>query len=539
MTRQYVGARYVVKFYKNSVDPLSTDWEENVNYEALTFVTYSYNSYISRKPVPATIGAPTENPDYWALTGEYNGQIAHLQEEINDINSSIDDIKLKVENVLYLHDYDRFSDLVADINTLDNSCVIIDEDKNVDTDVVINKPTHFLGDANGHTIDLTNDIEILTDDFRLENARIKVNGGSFIFGSRSLSNAIVRFNIVNNIFYADDTNLQKALVFVHAVHGNISGNSFYSGVLNNQLMCIYHLQDNSGDWFQNVSITNNNFRRVYSMLYVEGYSYSEQCAGIEFCDNNSIWTVKGIYLESSDHFIICNNIIDFCTEPMYMRSPNGLRLIDNYIFSDTQNKVNVDIYCTKTCEHIVIEDNYFWNNTSHSSSNITYAIKISAIDNHVDLIGCKITNNYFRNFRYCIFTEMNVDGLFISGNSFKTANHTVDCDNTNYSVSKSACYANSISADSSNIASGIPVANFMSVSGHSVSVPAGSTTASLGASRIGTNIRSAIVKMPHSNIGGYMSINSATGDGVIVFSAPLPSDTNVTVEIMTEITKWV
>ena len=32
---QYIGARYVPKFYENSLDPTSMDWESGRGYEAL------------------------------------------------------------------------------------------------------------------------------------------------------------------------------------------------------------------------------------------------------------------------------------------------------------------------------------------------------------------------------------------------------------------------------------------------------------------------------------------------------------------------
>ena len=83
--REYVGARYVLKIYENSLDPLSADWESNTSYEPLTMVNYNNSSYISRKDVPANIGNPVDNPTYWALSGLYNGQIANLQNQINNI----------------------------------------------------------------------------------------------------------------------------------------------------------------------------------------------------------------------------------------------------------------------------------------------------------------------------------------------------------------------------------------------------------------------------------------------------------------------
>jgi len=82
---QYIGARYITKIYENSQNPSSAEWESNVNYEPLTLVTENNSTYLSRKSVPKSVGAPSENGTYWALTGAYNGQIAALQQQIDTI----------------------------------------------------------------------------------------------------------------------------------------------------------------------------------------------------------------------------------------------------------------------------------------------------------------------------------------------------------------------------------------------------------------------------------------------------------------------
>lgn len=68
--RQYIGARYVPKF--------EDEWVSGKSYEALTVVPYLNASYTSKKPVPANIGNPSANPDYWAPTGNYNAQIESM-----------------------------------------------------------------------------------------------------------------------------------------------------------------------------------------------------------------------------------------------------------------------------------------------------------------------------------------------------------------------------------------------------------------------------------------------------------------------------
>lgn len=89
---RYIGARYVVKIYENSLDPTSAEWEASVNYEPLTMVTYNNGSYLSKTTVPGSVGDPASNPSYWVQTGFYNGQIASLQNQIDTINGIIGDI---------------------------------------------------------------------------------------------------------------------------------------------------------------------------------------------------------------------------------------------------------------------------------------------------------------------------------------------------------------------------------------------------------------------------------------------------------------
>lgn len=91
--REYIGARYVLKIYENSQNPLSADWESGVNYEPLVMVNYNNSSYISKKQVPATIGNPVDNPSYWALSGLYNGQIAQIQNDVNSLKDDVDELQ--------------------------------------------------------------------------------------------------------------------------------------------------------------------------------------------------------------------------------------------------------------------------------------------------------------------------------------------------------------------------------------------------------------------------------------------------------------
>lgn len=88
---QYIGARYVPKFYENPNG--SNDWLSGISYEPLTIVTYASNSFTSKKPVPATVGNPPANPEYWVSTGIYNAQVEQIRQDISAAQEDIDDLE--------------------------------------------------------------------------------------------------------------------------------------------------------------------------------------------------------------------------------------------------------------------------------------------------------------------------------------------------------------------------------------------------------------------------------------------------------------
>ena len=77
---QYIGARYVPKFYEGSS---GSEWDANVVYDPLTIVTWIGSSWTSKKNVPASVGAPNLNPEYWVNTGNFNQQVDALQTQIS------------------------------------------------------------------------------------------------------------------------------------------------------------------------------------------------------------------------------------------------------------------------------------------------------------------------------------------------------------------------------------------------------------------------------------------------------------------------
>ena len=82
-TMQYIGARYV---------PLIIgEWDATIDYEPLSIVTYQGSSYTSRRYTPA--GTQITNNEYWALTGEYNAQVAQYRTEVQTLAGRFDSIE--------------------------------------------------------------------------------------------------------------------------------------------------------------------------------------------------------------------------------------------------------------------------------------------------------------------------------------------------------------------------------------------------------------------------------------------------------------
>lgn len=95
-TRQYIGARYVPKFFEN---PNGTcEWAgSSIGYEALTIVTHLQNSFTSKKNVPA--GIDITNTEYWVNTGNYNAYIDEIMHDIGEINTSIENINGDIDDI--------------------------------------------------------------------------------------------------------------------------------------------------------------------------------------------------------------------------------------------------------------------------------------------------------------------------------------------------------------------------------------------------------------------------------------------------------
>lgn len=94
--RQYIGARYVPKLYGA--------WRSGISYEPLTVVTYLNRSFTSKMTVPASVGNPADNDQYWVETGAYNAQVAAVQDSLDDIEANINAIDSQYRHVVIICD---------------------------------------------------------------------------------------------------------------------------------------------------------------------------------------------------------------------------------------------------------------------------------------------------------------------------------------------------------------------------------------------------------------------------------------------------
>ena len=89
-TRQYIGARYVPKFFEGVGG--SNEWGgSSIAYEPLVVVTYLNNTYTSKKPVP--VGIDISNTEYWVLTGAYNAQVEEYRQAVEECKTAISKVR--------------------------------------------------------------------------------------------------------------------------------------------------------------------------------------------------------------------------------------------------------------------------------------------------------------------------------------------------------------------------------------------------------------------------------------------------------------
>ena len=84
-TNRYIGARYVPIF--------AGDWDNTIAYDPLTIVSYQGDSYTSKGYVPT--GVAITNESYWVKTGNFNQQLANLDDRVESAENEIQELWLR------------------------------------------------------------------------------------------------------------------------------------------------------------------------------------------------------------------------------------------------------------------------------------------------------------------------------------------------------------------------------------------------------------------------------------------------------------
>lgn len=85
---EYIGMRYVPVF----ADP--PEWSSANSYEPLEIVIHQGNSYTSKTFVP--VGIDISDPQYWALTGNYNAQVEQYRQEVSQYSQEVSQYRQEV-----------------------------------------------------------------------------------------------------------------------------------------------------------------------------------------------------------------------------------------------------------------------------------------------------------------------------------------------------------------------------------------------------------------------------------------------------------
>ena len=85
---EYTGMRYVRVF----ADP--PEWSSANSYEPLEIVIHQGSSYTSKTFVP--VGIDISDPQYWALTGNYNAQVEQYRQEVSQYSQEVSQYRQEV-----------------------------------------------------------------------------------------------------------------------------------------------------------------------------------------------------------------------------------------------------------------------------------------------------------------------------------------------------------------------------------------------------------------------------------------------------------
>lgn len=445
-TRQYIGARYVPKFFEN---PNGTcEWlGSSIGYEALTIVTYLNNSFTSKKTVPA--GVDISDTNYWVNTGNYNAQLQQIIDEI-DVFKEV----YAASPEMYGAKGDGITDdTVAFQRAITDGNVTLEHGKTYLISDAINVPSNRVINGNGATVKIADDGSLVCLESDANKAvfvikgktNVTVNNIIFDLNGSSLGLYNDSTKLVNTGVIIDNSsdvsvyncrfiNAYTECVWVHATSENINVcYNYFKHVLQNQglrktgVYCVSHTGNMNvsyntfdeldiqpqygcgGIFFANVFGAECSYNRVINCgrSNAHGHPVASICV-YDSCENINI---IGNYINSVESFIrmdgsrgirVSKNVCIY-DKPNYYSDSDFIR------FAYTSNDL-LDYW-----GDIVIEDNII--NIVHTVGGGACAIGIVNGRNDKASKSFFIRNNkIWSRGAHAILIGENISGTVISGN---------------------------------------------------------------------------------------------------------------------------
>ena len=379
-TRQYVGARYVPKYFDDGTGDNS--WKPNIPYEALTIVTRLNGTYTSKIPVPASVGAPEENPHYWVLSASYNAQFEEYRQLVErymtEVQGVVEDVEELDGRIDGLEDgyYVNVVKVGADPTGATDSTQAIQTALNTGKVVIFPKGTYICNSANipsNRTL-IGYEAELVTDGNNiLKNASNGVTGGydaAYNIVIRGLRFTAPRAEHCSPLALSHCSNIKVENCLFHDIlswhflelnaceYAIVRGCKFIGYGDESHTDCTEMLQlDSPTDeivfpWFgpydripcKNIEITGCSFygRSKYSssgLGYPAGIGNhnvaSAQYVNIHHNYFNNLFSA--LRFTSLDNSLIADNIIENCLSGVYFGADGGHaenKILDNFMHGD-------------------------------------------------------------------------------------------------------------------------------------------------------------------------------------------------------------
>ena len=358
---QYIGARYVPKFYLNP-DDSSNDWKSGVLYEALTIVTYNNDSYTSKVTVPASVGNPADNPQYWACTTKYTAALMALQSTVGLIEDFVGDSPLST----------IAQDLAGAINEIAPSVKYLD--------MIMVTPEMF-GAYGDNSHDDTAAVQAAID----SGAKYVFFANKYKVKTLAISNPVVLFGLSGNrteggLWFAGDETEDLLTITTSQVHiyglaltGNRSVEQttwFYGSGARAIAMsgiedCDITIQNCVINWFREVISTEGRGVTIQNCSVSQIVNLVD--VNFKDTDDNAEWFRTGKY--QARRYIIQNNKIHYMVYNGYLfvydteseisagvKVPcTGLKIENNYLdVSQRFAHVYADVYGASICKNTVV-----------------------------------------------------------------------------------------------------------------------------------------------------------------------------------------